>query len=45
LTIDLDGEGTTAIKKNSQLVNQADVSYDTVKETMEIKGTNNTLQG
>jgi len=42
--VDLDGGGTTSIKKNSQLLNQADVSYDTVKETMEIKGTLNTLQ-
>ena len=33
-----------SIQKDATLLNQADVSYDTVKETMEIKGVNNTLQ-
>lgn len=34
----------TSLVKDGTLTNQADISYDTTKETLEIKGANNTLQ-
>jgi len=34
----------TSVQKDATLTNQGDMSYDSVKETLEIKGTNNTLQ-
>lgn len=33
-----------SIQKDVTITNQAEISYDTVKETLEIKGVNNTLQ-
>lgn len=33
-----------SVQKDATLTNQADISYDTIKETLEIKGVNNILQ-